>query len=103
MRIKSDRKDNVDSSLSFSKRALVKLIFFHIHQSILFHQFILIRLINLYFMLRCRAPEVLSIDFSDKHHHFNPLSSFPLLTSPLFFTMDERRAEEIREDRVNAA
>ena len=53
-------------------------------------------------MLRCRAPEVLSIDYSDKHHHFNPLSSFLLLTSPLF-SMDERRAEEMREDRVNAA
>jgi hypothetical protein len=105
MRIKSERKNNVDSSFSFSKRAshFSLVIILHIYQLILLSSIILIQLRNSYYMLRCRVPEVPHIAFSDKDHYNSSLPSFPLLTSPLFFTIDERRGKETREDRVNAA
>jgi hypothetical protein len=65
-------------------------------------------------------PQVLRIDFYDKHHHhsppplsspyspflsslLSPFTSSPYFSSPLFFTIDERRGEQTREDRINAA
>ena len=95
MRIESDRKDYVDSSISFYKRAsyFILVYFCLFFTSWLFFHRLISMICYAVVCLKCWAYISLTSNIIS-------LLSFTLLTSPLFITIDERRGEERRPERT---